>query len=134
MNLWFQVQHSPFYTNWAFTYKTETLGNLYSHALSSSFKNQVVIEQKFKDLISSKCPVSVERRVLDLESKVMRGLGSIPKILLLDLLFSHSKASDVNVGIIANFVYYGNRKTRLHNLKHVMTLEPDTLHTETQVF
>ena len=30
-------------------------------------------EQKFKNLLSSKCQVSVERRVLDLESEVMRG-------------------------------------------------------------
>ena len=28
INLWFQVQHSPFYTNWAFACKTETLGFL----------------------------------------------------------------------------------------------------------
>ena len=37
-------------------------------------KHQVVHEQKFKDLLSSKCQVSVERIVLDLESE---GLGSI---------------------------------------------------------
>ena len=35
-------------------------------------------EQKFKDLLSSTCQVSVERSVLDLESEAMRGLGSIP--------------------------------------------------------
>ena len=29
--------------------------------------------QKFKDLLSSTCQVSVERRVFDLESEVMRG-------------------------------------------------------------
>ena len=54
MNLWFQVQHSPFWANWAFVCKTETLGSLYSHALliptkSSKFKNQVLYEQKFRD-------------------------------------------------------------------------------------
>ena len=38
-------------------------------------KYQVVHEQKLKDLLSSTC--SVERRVLDLESEAMRGLGSI---------------------------------------------------------
>ena len=32
-NLWFQVQHYPFWTNFAFAYKTEALGSLYSHAL-----------------------------------------------------------------------------------------------------
>ena len=37
---------------------------------NSSAKNQVVYEQKFKDLLSSKCPDSVERRVLNLESEV----------------------------------------------------------------
>ena len=38
-------------------------------------KHQVVHEQKFKDLRSSKCPGSVGRSMLDLESE---GLGSIP--------------------------------------------------------
>ena len=38
----------------------------------------MVHEQKFKDVLSSKCQVSVERVVLDLESEAMRGLGSIP--------------------------------------------------------
>ena len=32
LDLWFQVQHSPFYTNLAFACKTETLGPLYNHA------------------------------------------------------------------------------------------------------
>ena len=46
----------------------------YSHALlillkSSKSKHQVVHEQKFKDLLSSTCQVSVERIVLDLESE-----------------------------------------------------------------
>ena len=55
----------------------------YSHALlillkSSKSKHQVVHEQKIKDLLSSTCQVSVERMVLDLESEVMRDLGSIP--------------------------------------------------------
>ena len=53
-DLWFQVQHSPFWANLAFAYKTETLGSLFSHTLliltkSSKSKNQVVHEQKFKD-------------------------------------------------------------------------------------
>ena len=70
------------------------------------FKYQVVHEQKFKDLLSSTCQVSVERIALDLESEVMRGPGSIPtgvNILSLDFI-SRSKASDANIGIIANFV------------------------------
>ena len=66
-----------------FTCKTETLEPLYSHALliltkSAKSKHQVVHEQKFKDLLSSTCQVSIERRVLDLISEVMRGPGSIP--------------------------------------------------------
>ena len=35
-------------------------------------------EQKFKDLLSSTCQVSVEGIVLDFESDVMRGPDSIP--------------------------------------------------------
>ena len=95
MNLWFQVQHS-FYTNWVFACKTETLGSLYSHVLlilpkSSKFKNQVVHEQKFKDLLSSKCPVSLERIVLDLESEGYerpRFNTQWGNILLLDFFFT----------------------------------------------
>ena len=76
MNLWFQVQHYPFWANWTFACKTETLGSLYSHALlipTKSFKskNQVMHEQKFKDLLSSTWPLSSSQwRVLDLESEV----------------------------------------------------------------
>ena len=66
---------SPLYTNLAFACKTETLSSLFSHALltltkSSKSKHQVVHEQKFKDLLSSICQVSVERSMLDLESEV----------------------------------------------------------------
>ena len=72
INLCFQVQHYPFWANWAFASKTETLGFLYSHDLliityTSKSKNQVVHKQKFKDPTSSKCQISLER-VLDLES------------------------------------------------------------------
>ena len=75
LDLWSQFQYAPLYTNLAFACKTETLGSLYSHALliptkSSKFKNQLVHEQKFKDLLSSKCQVSVERSMLDLGSEV----------------------------------------------------------------
>ena len=82
-SLWFQVQHSPFYTNLAFACKTETLGSLCNHAQliptkSSKSRYQVVHEHKFKDLLSSTCQVSVEKRVLDLESEAMRSLSSIP--------------------------------------------------------
>ena len=75
LDLWFQVQHAPLYTNLAFACKTETLSSLYNHALliltkSSKFKHQVVYEQKFKDLLSSTCQVSVERSMLNLKSEV----------------------------------------------------------------
>ena len=80
-------------------------------------------EQKFKDLLSSKCPVNVERRVLVLESEVHQGPGLNGGWII---LFSHSKASDVNVGIIANFVYYG--KIRMIRQKRI-GLE-DSLHSK----
>ena len=73
----------------------------------------MVHEQKFIDLLSSTCQVSVERIVLDLESEVMRGQGSIPTgvTFCYSGFFSCSKASDANIAIIANFVNLG--KTRL---------------------
>ena len=75
LDLWFQVQHAPLYTNLTFACKTENLSSLYSHALliltkSSKSKHQVVYEQKFKDL-SSTCQVCVEKSMLDLESEVL---------------------------------------------------------------
>ena len=80
-SLWFQVQHYPFYTNLTFACKTETLGSLYGHALLIPLnpyksKCQVVHEQKFNDLLSSTCQVSVERIVLDLESEARPGFYS----------------------------------------------------------
>ena len=53
----------------------------------------MVHEQKFKDPLSSTCQVSVKRRVLDLESEAMRGLGSIPtggNILSLEFFCFHA--------------------------------------------
>ena len=61
-------------------------------------------EQKFKDLPSSKCPVRVERSMLDLESWASGSILTGGNILLLDFLFSRIKASDANIGIIANVV------------------------------
>ena len=70
----------------------------------------MVHEQKFKDLLSSICQVNPKRILLDLESEVMRGLGSIPiggNILLLDLfLFSRCKTSDANIGLIAILMHF----------------------------
>ena len=71
--------------------------------------------------LASKCQVSVERIVLDLESETMRGPGSIPtggNILSLGF-FSHSKAPDAN---IANFVNL--RKTRESMLLHCLAATP----------
>ena len=69
-------------------------------------KNQVIHKQKFKDPLSSTSQISSERRELDLESEVMSSRGPILTVGNLKFSFSHrsSKASDVNVGIIANFV------------------------------
>ena len=62
INLWFQVHHSPFWANWAFSCKTETLDSLCSHALLiptklSKSKNQVVHKQTFEDSQSSTCQI-----------------------------------------------------------------------------
>ena len=89
LDLWFQVQHAPLYTNLAFACKTETLSSLYSHALfiltkSSKSKHQVTHEQKFKDLLSGTCQVSVERSMLDLESEVQWFNTLCGNILLLE--------------------------------------------------
>ena len=94
-------------SNSPFACKAETLGSLYSHAIliltkSSKSKNQVVYKHKFKDLLCSTFLTSLERRLLDLESEVMRGPGSIPtggNILSLDFLFSRSKDKNVNINI-----------------------------------
>ena len=93
----------------AFACKNETLGFLYSHPLliltkSSKYKNQVGYEQKFKDLQSSTCLTSSERRVLDLESEVPGSIPTWGSIWLLNFLFFHSKAPDANTGIIASVV------------------------------
>ena len=90
LDLRFQVQHAPLYTNLAFACKTETLSSLYSHALliltkSSKSKHQVVHEQKFKDLLSSTCQVSVEGSMLDLGSEVQWFNTHWGNILLLEI-------------------------------------------------
>ena len=82
---------------------------LYSHTLlilteSSKSKNQVVHGQMFKDLPSSKCPVSEEKSMLDMKTLASGSIPTRGNISLLNLLFSHSKTSDTNIGIIANFV------------------------------
>ena len=59
----------------------------------------------FKDLLSSTCQVSVGRTKLDFETKASGFIPTWGNILLLDFLFSRSKTSDANIGIIANVVY-----------------------------
>ena len=88
---------------WHYTCKTETLGSLYSQ----KSKHQVVHEQKFKDLLSSTCQVSVERIVLDLESEAAWVLLPPGVTFFATGFFSRSKASDVNIANIVNL-----RKTR----------------------
>ena len=90
--------------------KSKPLGTLYSHALlilnknHSKSKNQVVHEQKFKDLLSSKCPVRVGGACWTLNPGpvVQYSLGVI--FCYCFILFSRSKDFEVNNGIIANFV------------------------------
>ena len=93
LHLCLQVQHAPLYTNLSLACKTETLSSLYSHALlilnkSSKSKHQVVHEQKFKDLLSSTCQVSVGRSMLDLGSKVQWFNTHWGNILLLEIFVS----------------------------------------------
>ena len=63
---------------------------------------------------SSTCQVSIERIVLDLESEVMRGLGSIPNvgnIFHWIFLFSHSRPLIPILALLSTLFNYG--KTRL---------------------
>ena len=77
----------------------------------------MVHEQKFKDLLSNTCQVSVERIVLDLESE---GPGSIPtggNILSLDF-FHVVNASDATIDIMANVVNLQKTRLRYHFRQH----------------
>ena len=114
LDLWFQVQHSPFWTNLTFACKTDTLGSLvmlyWFHALliltksPKSKKNQVVHEQNFKYLRSSTSQISSEKRVLDLETEVHWLSIHLGENILFQVIFiSRTKASDANIVIIANF-------------------------------
>ena len=91
----------------ASVYKTGILyfSCLYIQALliltnSSTSKNQVVHEQKFKDPLSSAFQISSERRVLDLESDVpspiLTGRGVTFGFCIVK--------TDAKIGIIANVV------------------------------
>ena len=68
---------------------------------SSKSKNQVMYKQKFKDPLSSTCKISLERRVLDLESQAqVQSLMEVPFCHWIYMI-TLSKASDSNIGIIA---------------------------------
>ena len=115
LDLWFQ--HVPLYTNLAFACKTETLSSLYSHALliltkSSKSKHQVVHEQKFKDLLSSTCQVSVERSMLDLESEIQWFNTQWGNILLVDIFCFHKVKSLMPILALLS-ISYNYEKTRL---------------------
>ena len=63
----------------------------------ATFAKSKYHEQKFKDLLSSTCQVSVERIVLDLESEVVRDPGSIPTGgNILSLNFFHVVFTELN--------------------------------------
>ena len=69
----------------------------------------MVHEQKFKDCLSSTCQVSSERIVLDLESEVMRGPGSVPtggNIFHWIFLFLRSKVSPAYIRIITILLHF----------------------------
>ena len=98
INLLPQVQHSPFWANWAFTCKTETLGSLYSPALliptkSSKSKNQVMQKQKSKDPLQvAHARLAQKGECWTWNQGLIRGLGSIltrGNILSLDLFYFH---------------------------------------------
>ena len=73
----------------------------------------MVHEQKFKDLISSTCQVSVERSMLDLESEVQWFNTHWGNILLMEFFVLQSKASDANIGIIGDSKSYLSGLPRL---------------------
>ena len=80
----------------------------------------MVHEQKFKDLLSSTCQVSVERIVLDLESEVMRVPGSIPtggNILSLDFFHVVKPLMPLLsiLSIYEKLVYVGTDRTGQEN-------------------
>ena len=85
---------ASFWNKLTFACKTETLGFLYSRALLILTENQVVHEQKFRDLLSSTCQVSPERNQRLQQAQVLFHWG---------FHFSR-KASDAYIDIISNFV------------------------------
>ena len=77
----------------------------------------VGIEPRQPLILVSKCQVSVERIVLDFESEGAWVLFP-PGVIFCHWIFSRSKASDVNIVIIANFVNY----EKLEYISHATNL------------
>ena len=67
-------------------------------------------KQKFKDPLSSTCQISSDKSVFDLESEawIQSSLG-VTFCHWIFFLFSRSKGSNANIGIIANVVCLPNR-------------------------
>ena len=68
MALWFQIQHSSFWTDLAFTCKTEILGSFYSHALLILTKSSLKIKWCMNRGLKISYVVSPE--CLNLESEI----------------------------------------------------------------
>ena len=124
MNLWFQVQHYPFWANWTFACKTETSSSLCSHALLISTPSPKI---KWCMSRSLKIPLVVHAHLAQKgeywiwNRRFMRGPGFIltgffcfhvvhlmPILALLPILSSLWKNSIVN---IANFVWWRKKET-----------------------
>ena len=109
LDLWFQVQHAPLYTNLAFACKTETLGSLYSHALLIPLNHQ---SPNIKCCMNRSLKISQVALAKREERGAcwtwdQRSSGSI----LIGVtfcnwifLFSRSKTSDANIDNIESFV------------------------------
>ena len=110
LNCWFQVQHSPFWTNLAFACKTETLGCVYSRALDSNQvqKNQWFMNKSLKISQVANARLTQKGECWTWNQRLIRSPGSIltgSNIFHKNFLFSCSKASDADVGILANSVF-----------------------------
>ena len=108
LNLWFQVQQSPFWTNLAFTCKTETLGYLYSHALliPTKSKNQWFMNRSLK--ISQVANARLTQKGECWNQRLIRGQVQYwgrGNIFHRIFLFSFSKTSDSDIGILPNSVF-----------------------------
>ena len=74
-------------------------------------------KRQFKDIPSSTCLDSSERKTLDLDGWGPRFNAHSGNILLLDFLTLHGKVSDANIAIIANFAC--SWKTRVFTMSWI---------------